>query len=632
MRRPGLLDGPGSFTSKVAAKLAAGEPVRLPVPGGRLHIDRPLPFLCLYRHEGSSTPPAAALVQAQGSYLVATAEPAAHDALAQLVGGVLGLLADEFGSVLLLELWTRPPEEDRPDPAYQILTPERDHPATVDALVKQLADVRALGRIPDVEVLTAAVAPPGLRPVLSPAAGRKLGCLHLGLAVPEYFLDPSSGIVYPIVLRMLQRDLARALQEAFFEFTQMQTTFSAEDYRALGRRSLVEAVGEVDERLTELAGRLDFLPAITPVNTEEAWAGFSEEGFRREPVFHYRPLAVDPDVYRRALYDLPIEKVEDPTLAALLRAKRRELDDRVSMLEERGTRRFLHTSLQVYGGAEDELLNLARRMLEHLRALPPAGADPTEDGVLDGDTAGLFADLARAEIAWYRRHYAGCTAEVLLRDDVPGVMVVGGNVIVGTPANIDRGRLHALVQHEVGTHVVTYFNGAAQPLRLLAAGLPGHEETQEGLAVFAEHLVGGLTRSRLTMLAARVLAVDALCSGASFRETHVTLRTEAGMSARTAFGVAMRVFRSGGLTKDALYLRGLVAMLRHVAEGAPLEPLLVGKLALADAKVVEELQWRGVLSPVPLRPRWLDEPGSAARLEDVRRGLTVLDLVEGSLG
>ncbi|MCH5599357.1 flavohemoglobin expression-modulating QEGLA motif protein [Niabella ginsengisoli] len=60
-----------------------------------------------------------------------------------------------------------------------------------------------------------------------------------------------------------------------------------------------------------------------------------------------------------------------------------------------------------------------------------------------------------------------------------------------------------MLQHEIGTHVVTYYNGKAQPLELFSIGVPGYEELQEGLAVLAEYLNDGLTNSRMRTLAAR---------------------------------------------------------------------------------------------------------------------------------
>ena len=90
-----------------------------------------------------------------------------------------------------------------------------------------------------------------------------------------------------------------------------------------------------------------------------------------------------------------------------------------------------------------------------------------------------------------------------------GVMVSNGDLLVAPTARVSAARAEALLHHEVGTHVVTFVNGSHQPLRILASGLAGHEETQEGLAVLAEYLVGGLTAGRLRQLAARVVAVHA---------------------------------------------------------------------------------------------------------------------------
>jgi uncharacterized protein (TIGR02421 family) len=189
-------------------------------------------------------------------------------------------------------------------------------------------------------------------------------------------------------------------------------------------------------------------------------------------------------------------------------------------------------------------------------------------------------------------------------------------------------RVEALLQHEVGTHVVTYANGAAQPLRILAAGLAGYEALQEGLAMFAEHLAGGLDGDRLRLVAARVIAVRRLVEGASFAAVFGELVDEHRMSPRTAFGVAVRVFRGGGLTKDAIYLRGLVQLLDRLRAGQDLTPLLVGKLGFEQIPLVEELLQREIVRAPSLRPRWLDAPATAARLARAHAGIRPIDLVD----
>jgi uncharacterized protein (TIGR02421 family) len=485
-----------------------------------------------------------------------------------------------------------------------------------------LVHVDVLGRRADVETATEpAPGPPPLPPLLSSDDQRRHGALLLGVEVPLFFIDPG-GESFPVVLRRLQRDLAGALQRAAFEFAIVQTRYQPEDARALGQRQLTVPTRRADRRLAEMAGAVDYLLAVTPMNADAAWAAFRDGGFRREPSFHYRPLSVDPELLKRSLYGISLEDVEDPTLAALFRDKRRELDRQFNLLEERDSADFLHTSLQLYGGVDAGLVALAEGLLDRLRRGESA-ATTRQDSDLDAES---IAGLARAELDRYRSAEPGLSTGVTVRDDVPGVMVSGGDLLVGSDVRVSSDRAEAIIEHEIGTHVVTATNGRAQPLHLLRVGLPGYEETQEALALLAEFMVGGLTPKRLETLAARVLAVRYLVDGATFVEAFEELHRRHDLPAGRCFHITMRVHRSGGLTKDAIYLRGLDRLLRYLAEGNPLEPLLVGKLALEHISVIQELQWREVLSPPRLRPRWLDRPGAAERLDAVRGGLSVLQL------
>jgi uncharacterized protein (TIGR02421 family) len=621
-RFPDLAAETEAFVSSVEKRIAAGEAVRRAVPGGWLHMDRPLPFLCVYRHptEGA-VEGAERLVLSQASHLSISDDPALTPALGRLIAALGGALSGEFGSFLVIEVWPVPGGD-----AFRVHAPPTEPASTLTALAEALKHIDVLGGPASVEAVdNPAPAPPATPPLLTPKEQRSSGVLLFGLEVPGFFLDPG-GRPFPGVLRRLQRDLGRALQKAVFEFTTVQTSFAPEDARALGPRRLLQATRQADRRLAEIAEQIDYLLAITPVNADDAWVEFRDGGFRHDPAFHYRPLTVDPDLLKRALYAVPLERVEDPTLEGMFRAQRQALDRQVSLLEDRGSDAFLPTSLQLFGTVDDDLLGLAETLLVRIRERWATGGE-CETAPVPCLDAAAFAERARTELAHYRALEPTVAATVSVRDDVPGVLVSHGQLLVGAGVQIPRSRVDALVQHEVGTHIVTAVNGQAQPLRLLSTGLAGYEETQEGLAVLAEYVVGGLTVERLVTLAARVVAVGRLVAGATFTETFHDLHDTHGLTVGQAFQVAMRVHRSGGLTKDAIYLRGLDRLLRHLADGHPLDPLLVGKVPLAYVPVVEELQWRGVLSPPRLQPRWLTAAGSQDRLAAVRAGLSIVDLV-----
>lgn len=377
---------------------------------------------------------------------------------------------------------------------------------------------------------------------------------------------------------------------------------------------------DIDTRLAELERGVNLLLNTTPVNAAEAWADFEHSDFATAPTLRLRPLDFAPDLALRDLYDVRVEDVADPALHTLFCAKRDEIARQVTVLVDRDTSRAVYGSLQLYGGVSSPLAAAASELLDAVPAPPPS---------TQSVTAGVFADAARAEIDRYRSVQPDFSADIEVRDDVSELMVSFGRLLIPEAATFRADRVEPLVHHEVGTHVVTYQNGARQPLTLLTVGLPGYDETQEGLAVLAEYLTGGLDPRRLRVLAARVLAVGQMLDGAGFLEIFESLRAEHQLPPRTAWSIAVRVVVGGGSVKDAIYLRGIMHILETLAEGTNLEPLFVGKLALDHLPLVQDLLDRGVLTAPWVRPRWLEVPGAQARLERLRAGVSVTDLYEG---
>ncbi len=444
----------------------------------------------------------------------------------------------------------------------------------------------------------------------------------LGLEIRPIYRNPDSGEVYLDVLRRVRQRVTRALKQAFFAFALDRTNVRPQHYFVLGRKSLPQHVWHVDRQLADVSSQFKFLLLVTPVNAERSWRTFAESGYAKEPRFEYRPLATDPLLLKRRLLAIRTERIEDPTLAHVLRQTQDELDRQITMLDDIGTRRFLPGSLQVYGGVEAPLLELAHELL---RRLPESGEEQR-----DTVTARVFARRANREIERYRRQVKGFAARAIVRDDIyAGLLSTGGNLYIGRETKVAARRVEALLQHEVGTHLVTYYNGEAQPMRLLKVGLAGYDGLQEGLAVLAEYLVGGLSHGRIRTLASRVVATDLMIRGTPLPELFRLLTEQYGFDKQVAYTIALRVYRGGGLTKDAVYLRGLVEILEYLRRGGDVAPLFVGKLAADHIPVARELLFRGVLRAPPLRPRWLDDPQCAERLQQLRNGMTVLDLLNG---
>ena len=618
-----------TFIRTLRAEVRAGEPVRRKLPGwGRLYLDAERPFLCVYRRPPLRRDAATArLVTSQAAYLLAPGEPAFYEPLAALLGGLVREMEARYGSFLLVELWSTPDRGEAAPadptsltPSFRVVAPETEapHPAVAE-LARQLQRITLHTQIADVEVACADVpAPPDLPPLPVPDLGRR--SLHVGLEVEPIYRDAETGAVYPFLFDDLRRQLDEAFRRAFFAFAHTHTTLDPPHFLAMGRGSLDKITREVDHALARIDASFDFLMLTTPVNSREAWAAFEASGFEEAPTFLYRPLPVDPELLKMDLFDVPIERVEDPVLSWIFREKQEELDLRVTMLRHRDSRKFFFASLQLFGEVEPPLLELAEALLDRL---PDRDDDPEAS---EDFTAEEFAEVALQEFAHYRAACPLFPDQAQLRADMPpGLMVSAGQLLIGRGTTIPATRVNALIQHEVGTHMLTYYNGRAQPLKLLCTGLAGYDALQEGLAVLAEYLVDGLTVARLRVLAARVVAAHCLVEGASFLDVFELLRDGYRFEPRTAYTIAMRTFRGGGLIKDVIYLRGLRELTHYLREGGDLTPLYVGKIALHHLPLIQELEQRGILRAPLLHPRCFADDNAPANLERLRSGLTLLD-------
>ncbi|MBW2524113.1 MAG: flavohemoglobin expression-modulating QEGLA motif protein [Deltaproteobacteria bacterium] len=618
----------------IATRLAEGKRVRRLLPiWGRLHVDRQLPFVCVYRQPVDRPDPGThQLINSQAAYVKARGARAFHPHLTGLLERIAEVMIQRFGAFLIVEIWAGPiPDPDPtgtpPRPRFRIHRIAYPHlPETWNTLEERLLRVRISKQTAEVDVATRRrVAPPDMRSLFSRSRLADLGCGLVGVEVSPIHINPETGEVFPLLVRSLARQLGHVLDRTFYRFTIRRTTHQPPHYHALGRRAVVRAVWDIDRSLAAIDDSYDFLLQVTPANVEAAWRRFQRSKFSKPPSFLYRPRPVDPSLVKRNLYKIPIERVEDPTLQELFRGKQMEIDRQLTMLHDLGTAAFVHGSLQLHGPISHDLRTSAQDILEQT---PTRSREGARADMLDAEG---FVQRVRSEIEWYRAQYPSFDVDVEISDELyQGLLVSRGKLLVGRGTRIPARRAHALLQHEVGTHLVTYVNGRAQPLSMLYSGLPGYDELQEGLAVLGEYLVGGLSVPRLRVLAARVLAADAMVRGAAFIDVFRLLDDQYGFSQRTSWIITMRVFRAGGLVKDAVYLRGLIRVLQYVADGGAFDTLFVGKIAARHVGVIRELLLRKVLKPPPVMPRYHQDEQAMARLDELRTGTSVLQLVRES--
>ena len=384
-------------------------------------------------------------------------------------------------------------------------------------------------------------------------------------------------------------------------------------------RDLPPVAAEVDASLAAIDSELDWLIALTPLGTDQLWEEFEASGRTRVPPLRYATPVLDMDAMEKRLGELPVDRIESPLLRGVLAEKQRELERMIELVRLRGTDGFVTASIDLFGGVEAGLLKLADTILAEVGGSEPLTADCGVDAVVAA---------VEDEVAWYRERAPDFGLEITVDADIGSLMMVShGRLYLDADLRLPGARLQPLVQHEVGTHVVTRYNGMKQPLRQLAVGLAAYDPLQEGLGVLAEYLTGYLPGERLRVLAARVVAADMAIRGEGLPQVFACLHEDHGFPTDDAFDVAVRALRGGGLTKDAVYLRGLCDLLDHLAAGGGFTELFAGKFALSHLVVLEQLAEAGWAVPPRLLPRYACAEGFEKVLDDCR-SIGVQDLYQ----
>ncbi len=607
------------FLEKVIKKLKANKPIRLKLPVyGKINIDRQLPFLLVYRkpskYEDLGTEK---LVLGEASYIVATGDDDFQEDLSVLIKEILKVQKEIFGSSVLIEIWASCNNVKDYFPEFKIFRRKKGElTKEIEILESSLKSIKIHRKKAEILNFIKPFHPPDLKTLIHPRTVKNLNSHFIGIEIKPVYRNLEKGEIYLNELRKIHHGFSTAVKKFVYQFSKDVLNLEYPHYYTLGRRSFTNAVWYSDKKLANIQDSYDFLLLSTPVNLEEEWLKFKKSGYTSEPDLHYRLCPVVPPDLKKELYSIPIEKIEDPVLYSLFSEKRKEIDTQLTMLSERGSYNFLLNSIRLYGKIEEEIVKHAENILKKVKI-------KTEERNID---AKEFYKMAKKEIQFYKNSYPSMNSKIEIRDDIVSrAMVSSGNLFINKFAKFSYTEAKAVLNHEIGTHIVTYFNGLSQKFKMLHTGLSGYDELQEGLAVLSEYLTGSLTKTRLKILAGRVVAADCISKGADFVETFQKLHKDFDFQDRTAYDITVRIFRGGGLIKDAIYLRGLINLIEYIKDGGNIEILYVGKIGLQHVPLVEELLYRGILHKPPVLPKFLKTEESIKKLNNIREKISSVD-------
>lgn len=599
------------------AQLKKGEVnARLP-GGGVLHIEKTLPYLVIYRNrnddQGTSR-----MVSSESSYLLIGDQD--FKGYQKLLFHIADLLSTEFESYLLFEMYAGKSDSK----TFTIKGPADKLPKTLEVLKNELNNINSIysGLYLKAEIKDTAHRHSEVdEALMTIEEAKKSGALLVGLEVPPVYRD-EKGKLYPVFFRKFRDFIVMAVHKCIYDFIRIQTNSGVASYNALGRKYLKDKVFEIDKKLSKIERSFQFLWLVSPMNIHNIKETFFKSKYEKVLDYHYRLLPIDPDILKRKLYNLKIEDIDDPAISYLFREKREELDLQISMLHERGTKNFYYDGVRLYNGIEPELCEAAEQILADV---PEENTHDHPEELLDSQA---FSSLARKEFDSFRNQNENFKCKVHIRKDVNIMMVSHGELYIPDDYKMNAIEAKGLIQHEVGTHVLTYFNGSQQPLEQLCIGLADYDSLQEGLAVMAEYLVGGLPANRLRTLAGRVIASSALMDGGDFNGIFSLLYKKYDFSPERAFNITSRIMQGGGFIKDVIYLKGLVQLREYLKNGGEHEPLLAGKFALKHEPIIKELTERSVLKKGALRPSYMLQEDVQHKLNLIRDGLPISKMIQ----
>lgn len=342
-----------------------------------------------------------------------------------------------------------------------------------------------------------------------------------------------------------------------------------------------------DRALDALLSRISFSRHLNPENVASARAAFVDGA--EAPPFRYAPTPwADDAIGELTALRIPNSHPLGPLLS-------RAIGDTIALivaLRDRTAEAFdaLAQRAEWYPGAADSV--------SHPVCSP--GAAPT--GSMGADE--MFEVLTRA---LRERALIGWRVE---RDPVMSARVLvdsAKRIVRLNPASRFRqADAISLVAHEIDVHVMRAANGADQPLRLFANGLPGSLLTEEGLAITAEERMGTLPETFLPRQALVLRAVERART-MGFRDLYACVTAES--SEAFAWQVCLRVKRGladpgapGVYAKDTAYYRGYRLVQAWLASGGNVSDLYVGKVA-TEHPVAEWLA-EGLIRSGPVPEMW----------------------------
>lgn len=292
--------------------------------------------------------------------------------------------------------------------------------------------------------------------------------------------------------------------------------------------------------------------------------------------------------------------------------------DSLVMIEGMGTKRFLKTSLQLYGSPSDALdgskittYKAAKQIIKRTEKFKLEHIIPSEDYCIMPE---YVAERIRKKI---KRHFKGVKISVTVDPGLISKASAGPSRIrVRKGTCFAEHDINQLIEHELFVHTLTLQNGRKQKFKTLGLTSPRTSCSQEGLAAFAEFITNSMDINRLRRISSRAIAIQMGLDGADFLEVFKFF-LEQGQTPTESYYSSARIFRGGDVrggnvfTKDVIYLKGFIEVhdffLKALKDEHFLYPnyFFAGRMTTSDVQMLAPYFESGLLIQPIYQPNWI---------------------------
>lgn len=342
---------------------------------------------------------------------------------------------------------------------------------------------------------------------------------------------------------------------------------------------------KVDEVILKLGKRISLLRHLNPRNAHIEKKRFFNN-IIKNPAFIYTKPHYDTEEFEEILLKLSPPK---DILGNILQDEIEVLRKKNEIVKNRGNSDIVQKlSKELYPKPNQKLVTKAKKLIKQIHHKKNIAKNNKKILTAHEVIASLQSFLQKLQL----HEWSISTSRL------PSVSIssIYKKISISTKKQYSRQDVQVLKAHEILGHIFRTENGRNQPLKIFGFELPNYLATEEGLATYLEEKFNVETQESKLRFALRVLAIDLVNKGASFRECFNEINKYED-DKNNCWETTIRVFRGGGYLKDHVYLQGYYKVKDYLENGGNIRMLYIGKIGLEHIDLCRKLLKDDLLHP-----------------------------------